>query len=563
MNAPPAPRPAEPAPRPAAGPAAGRVRARLRGVRVPPVWLAAATAAAAFFGMEHLFEAATLPDYAPSQEAMEGANTTADPARRVALLALLALGSAGLWKGDAARWRWGGLAGAAAACWYGWLGLSVFWSHDPRVTLRRAVVLAVFLLCAAGVCKLLTGRQVVKLAALAVGLQLGFGVLVELGFGTFRPWRGDYRFAGTIHPNIQALQLSGACVAAAALAAFGRDWAAKLRWAAAAAGLFAFLWLTKSRTSTGGAVLAVAGVLVLSVPPRWKKIAAVPLGLLGSAAALASLFGGFDPTAELRDAALMGRDEQRTSLSGRLPIWEALDPYVARKYWRGWGYQSFWTKTHIDALTTAVDFKFSGAHSAWYEARLDGGVVGAALMAATLCFGLVRAGWLFVTDRGPVPAFAFGVLTCAAVNGLLEALICDVRLFPLLMVCGLLKITFLPDPPAATGTGLGPGPGPGRTPGTPAGSVPSRSEGGGGTADRPRPVRPVQSATSRRPPAAPAGANASSNSPVAAAGSSAPQTAAQTATREAPAAAAAATVERSTPPIAKQGTDTCAAAHRR
>ena len=415
------------------------------------MWICAAVVAGGFFGIEHLLRASALPDYAPSQEAMEGANTTADPLRRLALVALLALGVWGLKTGTAARWRRGGVTGWAAAAWYGWAGLSVLWSSDPRTTLRRVIVLGGFLLCAAGVCKRLTGRRVVAFAAAAVGLQLGFGFLVELGLGTFRPWRGDYRFAGTIHPNIQALQLSAGCVAAAALAAFGNTWTLKARWGVAAAALFGFLFLTKSRTSTGGALLAVAGVLALSVPPKWKRAAFVPAALAVSAGALALLFGGFDPTGEIERAAMMGRNEQQTSLSGRLPIWEALNPYVEAKGWRGWGYQAFWTKEHIDALTTDVDFKFSGAHSAWYEARLDGGLVGMGLMAATLLCGLVSSGWRFVRRRGPVPAFAFGVLTCASVNSLLEALICDVRLFPFLMVCGLLKVTFLPDPdpPAA------------------------------------------------------------------------------------------------------------------
>ena len=420
------------------------------------MWACAAVVAAAFFGIEHLLRASAMDDYAPSQEAMEGANTTADPFRRVALAALLALGAWGLKTGRAARWRWGGVAGWVAAAWYGWMASSVLWSSDPRVTLRRVVVLAAFLLCAAGVCKRLTGRRVVAFAAAAAGLQLAFGVLVELALGTFRPWRGDYRFAGTIHPNIQALQLSGGCVAAAALAAFGRTWALKCRWGLAAAALFGFLFLTKSRTSTGGALLAVAGVLALSVPPRWKRAGFVPAILAASAGAMVLLFGGFDPTRELESAAMMGRNEQQTSLSGRLPIWEALTPYVDARRWAGWGYQAFWTKEHIDALTTDVDFKFSGAHSAWYESRLDGGLVGMGLMAATLLCGLATSGWRFVRRRGPVPAFAFGVLTCAAVNSLLEALICDVRLFPLLMACGLLKVTFLPDPDPPDRTPPGP-----------------------------------------------------------------------------------------------------------
>ena len=49
----------------------------------------------------------------------------------------------------------------------------------------------------------------------------------------------------------------------------------------------------------------------------------------------------------------------------------------------------------------------------------------------------------------PLPAFAFGVLILAILNSLLEAIVADVRLTPFLMLCALLKLTFLPDRPAA------------------------------------------------------------------------------------------------------------------
>ena len=413
------------------------------------MWCCALVVAAAFFGMEH-FPAASVSDgYAPSQEEMEGANTTADPARRVALLALTTLGAYGVWRGRAAAWSRGGLAGWAAAAWMGWLGLTVFWSYDPRTTFRRLIVLGLFFLCAVGVCRLLRGRRVVKLVALCAGLQLAVGVLAELWLGSLRPWHPDYRFAGTFHPNMQALQLSAGCVAAASLAAFGGTWGRRTRWAAAAAVMFGFLFLTKSRTSTGAALLAVAGVLCLSIPPDWKRGLVIPAVLVGCVAAMALLFTGFDPSREVHDAAMMGRNEQQTSLSGRVPIWEALDPYVERRWWAGWGYSAFWSKEHVDALVDDVGFTFSGAHSAWYEAALEGGAVGATLMALTLLCGLVHSGREFVARRGPVPACVFGVLVCAGVNSLLEALICDTRMFPFLMYCGLLKLTFLRDAPAA------------------------------------------------------------------------------------------------------------------
>ncbi len=423
--------------------------ARINFPRLAPVWVAAAIVAAAFFGMEHFPAASVSEDYAPSQESMEGANTTADPGRRVALLALLGLTGWGWWKGTAGRFSAGagGLAGWTPAVWMAWLSLSFLWSSDPRTTFRRLIVLALFQASATAVGKLLTAREVVQFAALCVGLQLAVGVLAEVGYGALRPWASGYRFSGTIHPNMQALQLSAACVAAASLAAFGGTWGRRLRWAAVTTALGLFLILTKSRTSTGGALLAVVGVLCLCVPPNWKRGLVIPLAMAGSLGAMTLLFGGFDPTQEMEDAAMMGRGEQQTSLSGRVPIWEALDPYVAQRWWTGWGYSAFWSKKHIDALVTDVGFTFSGAHSSWYEAALEGGVVGATLFGMTLAFGLLRSGREFLARRGPLPAFLFGLLICTFVNSLLEHLVVDTRLFPFLLYCGLWKLTFLRDRP--------------------------------------------------------------------------------------------------------------------
>ncbi|MEM9701993.1 MAG: O-antigen ligase family protein, partial [Planctomycetota bacterium] len=340
---------------------------RRRGFRVPTIWALAIVVSTAFFWMEHFPAASTKDDYAPSQESMEDANTTADPGRRLALLALLGLTGFGLWKGTPLSLRSAGLAGWTPMVWLTWMVLSTLWSYDRGTTIRRLVVLALFHGAALAICRLLKSREVVKFAAHCVGLQLAVGIAAEFFYGTFRPWGGEYRFAGTVHPNIQALQLSSACVSAAALAAFAGGWRERSRWAALAIVVGLFLTLTKSRTSTGGAALAIAGVLLLAVPPVWKRNLFIPAVLVVCLAAMAALFSGFDPSDELHDAALMGRNEQQTTLSGRVPIWEALDPYVAQRWWKGWGYSAFWSKDHIDRLTSEVDFKFSGAHSGYYE----------------------------------------------------------------------------------------------------------------------------------------------------------------------------------------------------
>ncbi|NNJ24551.1 O-antigen ligase family protein [Alienimonas chondri] len=414
--------------------------------------------AAIYYGIEHLPDASTRPDYAPDAETMGAAFEQVDVRRRLGVLALAALGAAGLWFGRAeARWN-GGLVGTALAAFTVLPFFSVLWSDAPGVTIRRSVVFGLSLWAAAGLCRLLSGRQLVWAALVAVCVQFGVGLLTELFLGTFRPWESDYRFAGTIHPNMQALQLGVGVVASAVLLL--RPGRRGGRWSdfrgpllcAVAAALLLFCLLTKSRTSVGGVIAAVAAVAVfLSSGPTKNLLAIGGVGLAG-AVIVVLLLTGLDPTDDIRDAAMMGRSEDAGSLSGRVQIWDALDPYVADRPLLGYGYLTFWSERRLYALHSEVGFKFAGAHSAWYETALGLGIPGAILLATILLGGMSRAASAELAEQrvggtggSPLPAFLFGVLALAALNSLLEAIIADVRLTTLVMYCGLGKATFFPD----------------------------------------------------------------------------------------------------------------------
>ncbi len=429
--------------------------------------LVAIAVACAFFGIEHLPDASIRPDYAPDAETMAQAHEQGDMLRRVGILGLAGLGAAGVWLGTAGRRSAGGLLGGALILWAAWPFVSVLWSETPLITLRKTITFALSLWAAAGVAKLLSGRQLVWAALIAVVAQFGFGVLTELVLGTFRPWAGNYRFAGTIHPNMQALQLCVGAVACTALllrpgtdGSFSVGGRGTSRWAAIRGPLLIalgitlalFCLLTKSRTSAGGLVAAVAAVAVFLSSAPTKNLLAVGGVWLAATALIGLMLTGLDPTDDIRDAALMGRAEDSGSLSGRVQIWEALDGYVAERPLLGYGYLTFWSERHLYALHAEVDFKFSGAHSAWYETALGLGAPGVMLLGVVLFGGMVRAAIAEGTEQrtrgtigSPLPAFLFGVLALAALNSLLEAIIADVRLTPFLMICGLVKVTFFPD----------------------------------------------------------------------------------------------------------------------
>ena len=94
---------------------------------------------------------------------------------------------------------------------------------------------------------------------------VGIGVACEIVLGTFRPWSGEYRFSGTVHPNTQ-----GAYLATLGLAALCLAHADKPRQVTYWFLLFVamvLLVLTKSRTSTAGTLFAL-GVVQLTLSSR-------------------------------------------------------------------------------------------------------------------------------------------------------------------------------------------------------------------------------------------------------------------------------------------------------
>ena len=420
-----------------------------------PPWAAAALLAATFAAANHLWETSARDDYALTQAEMEATESGGDWPRRVGFLALAAAGAWGLATGTAGVWRVGSLGptGIALAAFFAWPAASVLWSDNPVLTARRTAVLGLFGLGVLGAAKALTGRGLVLAAVGAVGLHLAIGVAAEAWFGTFRPWASDDRFAGTIHPNIQALQLAAGISACFALAG-GRE-PGRRRWLIGAAALGAFLLLTKSRTATAGLLFAL-GAAGLSAATVATKLLAVCSGAVGAAGlALGVLLAGTDPSAEVRGTVLMGRVGEEGSLSGRLPIWETLAPLIAERPVCGYGYGAFWTKAHVDAVSTEIGWAVSAAHSAWFEAALDGGLIGAAILAALLACGAFRAAGALRRGPGPLPFFALVLTLVIAANSLTEALVNDVRLVPFLWCAALAKLTVLPDRAVPAGKGGG------------------------------------------------------------------------------------------------------------
>lgn len=397
----------------------------------------------AFYLTDHHFYTSRSEAFAGTAESYEAAAGGGNTIRRVAFLALGLLGGAGLLAAAPARKAPAcGSGGLLLAAYVGWCVLSIAWSEDSSVTVRRAFVLLCFAFGALGIARRLTGRQLLQVALGLTTAYLAVGLLAEFALGTFRPWSSGHRFSGTLHPNTQGLNLTVLCLCSALLA---RESPHGTRyWSLFAVGFF-FLILTKSRTSTAGLLLALATIWTLSSDPRVKALAGLGGVWAGSAVLLIVSFLGIDLAERFSGVALMGRGEQSESLTGRLPLWTQLGDFVSARPLTGYGYDSFWTTGRIEAISEEQGWGIREAHNSYLDTTLSTGLIGLALLVAAVLLGLVRAAATYTRSGHPLPGFVFGLAVFALVNACTESGMVMPMFVPFLLSIGLLQVTFFPD----------------------------------------------------------------------------------------------------------------------
>jgi exopolysaccharide production protein ExoQ len=125
---------------------------------------------------------------------------------------------------------------------------------------------------------------------------------------------------------------------------------------------------------TACVVLLVTGFLYLR---PWPRARALYVYGLGSAALLLLAAVVFSPEAVLNT---MGRD---TSLTGRMPLWQAISGIIAERPFLGHGYSGFWDATSpaVQDLWQRVGWQAPDAHNGYLDIMIQLGVVGAALYA--------------------------------------------------------------------------------------------------------------------------------------------------------------------------------------
>jgi exopolysaccharide production protein ExoQ len=262
--------------------------------------------------------------------------------------------------------------------------------------------------------------------------------LLESLFGTFRPFASGYRFAGTLHPNMQGINcallvLSG--MASADVEKYNRT----LFRISAFVG-FVFLALTASRTAFAAALLALAVYLGMVCSSRAKLAMAYALSIV-LCVLLLGLGNAFLP--DLKSAVNFGRlDSSEGSLNGRTGIWEEVSHFVERRPMLGYGYGGFWNSAHIAEISDKEQWGVPNSHSAYLDYLLTLGAVGLMGYVFILFAGIRRAFCFHKLSQNSAYAFFAALLVFCAMGGLLESAPIEPSLLMFLSAVVLAQLAF-------------------------------------------------------------------------------------------------------------------------
>lgn len=331
--------------------------------------------------------------------------------------------------------QWGSAAGLAALAV--WAVASVGWSSDPSLSIRRLSADGLIVVGSLGLARALRPTELLSVALTTFTAFIANSFMFDLAAGG-RPWSGDYRFGGTLHPNVQAAYCGMLCVAAVAYPARS----AASRWLTR--GLLAFgfvmLLLTQSRTSALAAVVAMVMVQAVKLSPRMRWVAAAGLlGFIGAATVVYSSLGDGDRR-QIGDTLLLGRTEQSGSLTGRVPLWQELSHHAARRPMTGYGFEAFWTPDRLDEVLDALDWVMQSAHNGYFEVVLQLGWIGLALAACGVGLGANRAPVAYARTTDAGYAFIHGVVSLALVTSLLESHFVKLKYPTVIALVGLLQV---------------------------------------------------------------------------------------------------------------------------
>lgn len=311
----------------------------------------------------------------------------------------------------------GGILPALLVFFVAWNFLSITWAMDPAMTGRRLVLFGALALGALAAAKRFSIENVMLLGIVAPGVFLAAGIAAEVLNGTFQPGNSAFRFAGTMHPNEQALNCAILLLAALSYARVSRHWKIFIVIAAIA---FVFLALTKSRTALASTVVAIAVHYALGLSGQ-RKLALASGAIAGFA--FLFLFAEFFLPVFLQSINL-GREDAADSvgaLTGRVPMWIQCLGFAMERPILGYGHGGFWNIDNTNIIMYEQGWPLSHAHNAYLDVLLELGPIGLLAFLGILFFGIRRAFEAYEVTGSSAYSYIAILLVFFVLNGWLES----------------------------------------------------------------------------------------------------------------------------------------------
>jgi O-antigen ligase len=289
-----------------------------------------------------------------------------------------------------------------------WAYISVIWSDNKILTLKRLVVLTLLLTIAVVLAGRSTLRQLAFISYVCCGLAFVVSLGCEFYFGTIRLGDPEYRFSGVMHANAQGMNLvvfilSGLALLSGAVRRY------RILLLISITTALPFLILTKSRTATATCILV--GLYYVFSRCR-ASLSAILLAFAGLVVASSLVVTNPTLSDVVQNGVLMGRqgEESIESLSNRLPLWRECLDYLIRDPILGYGYGTFWTPERVEQVSNNQGWSVPTAHNGYLDAALDLGLPGVVLYVSLLIGALFYWHRLYQRTGQPLYLYALCLL---------------------------------------------------------------------------------------------------------------------------------------------------------
>ena len=329
------------------------------------------------------------------------------------------------------------------AAYFCYCGASVLWSIEPKLTVLKMGSFTFFALAAIGMSRRLDLSELTIVFTSVCLIYIVVGLVAEILCGNFTPTSGDYRFVGTCHPNILGGYAAVCCIGAGVYSE-NRKRVSLTTMLFFAIGVVTLL-MCKSRTSLFGVVFALIAIRGITLKPGTRFFAIMLLTVFLVIGMGYFAFSGGRGRTKAGSVAAMGRTENTSTLTGRIPLWEELVESIEERPMMGHGYLAFWSKDQVERLASIFNWEIPHGHNMYIDVLLDGGAIGLFLFLTVFGVSLVVSFRHYFEHREIGSAFVFGLTLFVLIHGIGESLFKLHTYLSIIFVTSLLRLGSLAE----------------------------------------------------------------------------------------------------------------------